>query len=141
MLGETMNRSTVAHVQTIIMNIQSSIFTTQLSYTVDRQERDNQITAMCKPLKLTGTILRKPHLLTRTTYIAQIVLDGAPFVPKGQLDLVMGNQVQTQTFHVPFNSWHRGAAETIPLTFRPDSIHATITFPDTGYKYTTQIEP
>jgi hypothetical protein len=138
-LGHLLNQSTVSHVKSATVFVQSPKFSTQLSYTFDPQFQDKAVAAICKNMKLIGSYTQKKPLLGATTYAATITLNGVAILPSGQINLTLHKGTTTKSLAFQFKTWTQGEVKTLTgLPFVPESADVVVAFPDTGYRYETK---
>src|SRR5665213_1979106 len=85
-LGETLNRTTVDHPQSVTVFIQSPEFSSRLSYICNPQHQDKHVAAICKNLKLIANFSEKQAILVSQKSVS-ITMDGVAYIPKGQISL------------------------------------------------------
>jgi hypothetical protein len=138
-LGQTLNRTTVSHAQSVAVGVKSPRFSTQLFYTFNPQDQDKAVAEICGNLKIVGGYGKANHFLPAPRYIASLTMDGVRSLPKGQINLTVHQGTQSKSVQFPFASWKSGEAKSFPLPFDPESTDITVTFPDTGYRYETTL--
>jgi len=141
MLGRKSGRMTVSGIRQVDVTIYSPQFATLIKYVYEGVEKDRHIAAHCKDLTLKGRY--QPFvggMVWDTERGAYFTLDGVAVIPKCRVDLTFRRGSESKSFFWNFDYWKKGDEKWFgtskgQLTFDPDSIEITVSFPDTNYKH------
>ena len=145
LLGRKDLRETVNSVKQLDVTIYSPQFATLIKYVYEGPEKDKYIAALCKDLKFTGRY--QPFVGGRiwdTEQGAYFTMNGVDVIPKCRVTVTFRRGSQSKGWYWNFDSWQKGDEKWFrtpkgELTFDPDNIDLTVSFPDTNYQYHTTI--
>ena len=144
-LGRTVEKTTVTHVQELDITIYSPQFATQIHYVYQGAEKDKDIAQICKDLSFQGSY--QPYqagIVWDTQRGVQLSLNGVSLLPQCRVDVSFLKEGQSKTWFWKHDSWMKGEIKHFStpeggLDFDPDRIDFEISFPHTNYKYKTTL--
>lgn len=140
-LGRVVDRRTVTQIQSATVRIWSPQFTTSIAYAYRGAERDKDIAKTCERLKVTGRYIPfQAGVLWNTRRGGAFTLQGLPELGTCQATVTFRKGWQTKGFTWDFSSWRDGEEKRFrpteeDLTFDPNTIDLSISFPDSSYHH------
>ncbi|MHB1038380.1 MAG: hypothetical protein ACYC35_28055 [Pirellulales bacterium] len=138
---ETTFRQTVYKVQQMDVTIYSPQFATLIKYVYEGPEKDKDVAARCKALQFKG---RYQPFVSGIVWDTQrgvyFTLDGVDLIPQCQVEITFRRGSESKGWSWDYDYWKKGDEKWFgtskeELTFEPDNIDITVSFPGTNYKH------
>ncbi len=146
LLGRKSDRMTVTNVQQVDVALYSPQYSTNINYIYQGKNKDAKIAEKCKPIELSGRFVPfESGILWDTQRGAEFTLNGVPFLGNCQVKLTFENGNKSTAVVWDIDLWKKGERKSFTtkeaqLTFDPEEIGISISFPGNGYVYKSNLK-
>lgn len=143
--GKIVQKRTVTRVKSIDVTVYSPDFSTKLHYDYEGDELTKDVTSYLDSIQFTGTYQPFVDGWWDTERGCSLRLARGQSLPRCEIAITYVKGSRTKTFDESLSQWASGEVKKFEtkagqLTFDPDHIEITLTFPRTDTIYKTQID-